>query len=321
MLKFDPAERISASQALEHPWLSSYHDVSDEPSAPAPFQKWRDIEALETLDQFREALWNEIQDCRREVRSVSVARSPSIVSPPLPHTPVPVLEDVPEGKEETSSPAEKESDADRKQHVQSPEAVSAALDAKLSLERRPSEQVLLEGALEHDPVVTYVRRTSFMQPSRRSSTYSTHSVSHFRAQQQQSTNAPASEGHPATLGTASGTITTAAAPPNSTPIPPSAPSNLGSSTIAFPTQEYVIPARSRTASMMGSEPSRKLLRTLSTVSIYESGEGRAGGLADIAPIGRYIVERDEAVPDSEMPRELMSPQKKDGQEKHRFHIE
>ena len=78
------------------------------------------------------------------------------------------------------------------------------------------------------------------------------------------------------------------------------------SSIAFPTQEYVVPARSRTASMFGDTATRKLLRTLSTVSIYESGEGLAGGLADIAPIGRYIVERDEALP-SEMPRELESP--------------
>ena len=70
-----------------------------------------------------------------------------------------------------------------------------------------------------------------------------------------------------------------------------------------------MPARSRTASTYGYENARRLLRTLSTVSIYESGEGLAGGLADIAPIGKYIVqERDEALP-SEMPRELESPPK------------
>ena len=74
-----------------------------------------------------------------------------------------------------------------------------------------------------------------------------------------------------------------------------------------------------------------MLRTLSTVSIYESGEGLPGGLAEIAPIGRYIVERDEALP-SEMPHELdstshsnSSPQsqpregRKETREK-RFHI-
>ena len=108
------------------------------------------------------------------------------------------------------------------------------------------------------------------------------------------------------------------------------------SSIAFPTQEYVVPARSRTASMFGDTATRKLLRTLSTVSIYESGEGLAGGLADIAPIGKFIVERDEGLP-SEMPQELESPpqpqstksqashksqdERREGRDKARFHIE
>lgn len=109
------------------------------------------------------------------------------------------------------------------------------------------------------------------------------------------------------------------------------------STIAFPgtqSQEYILPARSRTGSMLGSDGvSRRLLRTLSTVSIYESGEGLAGGLADIAPIGKYIVERDEGLP-SPMPHEIdshshSSPQsqpqegregRKEGRDKPRFHI-
>ena len=83
--------------------------------------------------------------------------------------------------------------------------------------------------------------------------------------------------------------------------------------------------------MLGDYATRRLLRTLSTVSIYESGEGLAGGLADIAPIGKYIVERDEGLP-SEMPQELDSqsppqPQSHNsqdsqkGKDKARFHIE
>ena len=83
--------------------------------------------------------------------------------------------------------------------------------------------------------------------------------------------------------------------------------------------------------MLGDYATRRLLRTLSTVSIYESGEGLAGGLADIAPIGKYIVERDEALP-SEMPQELESqsppqPQShksqdsQNGRDKTRFHVE
>lgn len=343
MLKFDPAERISAAEALQHHWLSSYHDVSDEPSALTRFDKWREIETLETLDQFREALRKEIEDCRREVRSGGVARSPSVKSPLQAPQP-PVLEDVPEMREE-SSPSEEEKDAGEGEGdgeaeggkpgelIGSPEMsedVVGELEKRPPSARRPSDQVMPDGGLENDPVMSYVRRTSFMQPSRRSSTYSTHSIAHFRTQHQQQSSAggSASESYPAgsaSMGLASASGTTG--PTSGTPAATSAAnpfeqSLVGSSTIAFPTQEYVVPARTRTASMMmGSEPSRKLLRTLSTVSIYESGEGHAGGLADIAPIGRFIVERDEAVPDSEMPRELMSPHKREGQEKHRFHIE
>jgi len=59
--------------------------------------------------------------------------------------------------------------------------------------------------------------------------------------------------------------------------------------------------------MAGGEYTRKLLRTLSTVSIHESAEGLAGGLADIAPIGKFIVgdqTEDADAPPSEMPKEF-----------------
>jgi mitogen-activated protein kinase 7 len=36
-LAFDPAERITVEEALEHPYLSIWHDPNDEPDAPAPF--------------------------------------------------------------------------------------------------------------------------------------------------------------------------------------------------------------------------------------------------------------------------------------------
>jgi mitogen-activated protein kinase 7 len=55
------------------------------------------------------------------------------------------------------------------------------------------------------------------------------------------------------------------------------------------------------------------LRTLSTVSIHESAEGRAGGLAEIAPIGRYIIESNTSeadAPASEMPRILEDEERK-----------
>lgn len=37
MLVFDPAQRISVTEALAHPWLAALHDESDEPVADVPF--------------------------------------------------------------------------------------------------------------------------------------------------------------------------------------------------------------------------------------------------------------------------------------------
>lgn len=127
-----------------------------------------------------------------------------------------------------------------------------------------------------DPVVTYARRSSILQPSRRGSTYSS----------------PALSAHHPTF-TEGPTRTE--------------PGTLGPGSVAFPSQGYIVPARSRTGSMAGGEFTRKLLRTLSTVSIHESAEGLPGGLAEIAPIGKYIVARQETeadAPPSEMPREF-----------------
>lgn len=37
MLCFDPKARTSAEDALEHSYLSTYHDTNDEPVAPIKF--------------------------------------------------------------------------------------------------------------------------------------------------------------------------------------------------------------------------------------------------------------------------------------------
>ncbi|OSD05535.1 kinase-like protein [Trametes coccinea BRFM310] len=314
LLKFDPAERITVVDALEHPWLSAYHDVSDEPECPTKFERWKAIEELETLPQFREAIWNEIQDYRKEVRSIyfdveePVDRSPSIRRPREVRSPPPIEEgESPSAVEPPTESGGRLSPTEiKRMHIHdltSPETstVTALLDSTTATATATaatatdSSMSATEGASQPersaerrsqiaDPVYSYVRRSSFMQPSRTSSTYSQfrnrHSVA-YPPENRNSLERAAGVG----AGTDAG----------------------GESTIAFPTQEYVVPARSRTASMFGDgTATRRLLRTLSTVSIYESGEGLAGGLADIAPIGKYIVERDEGLP-SEMPQELESP--------------
>ena len=291
--------------------------MNDEPECPEVFERWREIEKLETLPQFREAIFNEIDDYRKEVRSIyydaseSPERSPSLRRQPRDAT-------SPPASEELQSPFELKSAANSGEaaRVQSPETAlethevssqdvpststvtatepsetavpSTAAPSSTAPPERSSER---PGQSAH-PAGPYVRRSSFMHPSRQSSIYSTYAGRTRHSVVYSTDNRNSLERGP-TEGS-------------------------GESSIAFPTQEYVVPARSRTASMFGDMTTRKLLRTLSTVSIYESGEGLAGGLADIAPIGKYIVERDEALP-SEMPHELDSqsppqPQPQSGEE-------
>ncbi|CAL1714731.1 unnamed protein product [Somion occarium] len=256
LIAFDPAVRLNAVQALEHPWLSSYHEEEDEPVCHRKFDRWKDLEMIETLEQYRESLLNEIQECRREVRSASSHRD---LSPPRsPSMGVqPIAEE--EGEEDhlTPMPFPTRGRASRSPgKPQSPDSVT-----KESQDQAVAEAIAEAQASsilpETDPVVAYARRSSMFVPSRTNSSYSVHRV----------------------------------------PPPPSA--EVPGNTVVFPSagREYVVPGRTRTASTFGygaggypSEDRRRLLRTLSTVSIYESGEGHAGGLADIAPIGKYIVE-------------------------------
>ncbi|KAI0091697.1 kinase-like domain-containing protein, partial [Irpex rosettiformis] len=68
LIEFDPSKRPTAADALVHPWLETYHDELDEPPCARVFDRWRSIEELETLDDFRNALVKEVHECREEVR-------------------------------------------------------------------------------------------------------------------------------------------------------------------------------------------------------------------------------------------------------------
>ncbi len=324
MLAFDPDERITVPGALEHPWLTSYHDPSDEPDCPVKFDKWRNIEKLETLEEFREALWVEIEDFRKEVRGMNISmadmtnrtidaamsasaqayrsRDPGLVSETSPPTAVAVPSQFgfpratePEAGFKTEVPTEAQTTltAATAVLVDSPrliDTVAEKLTGAEPLRKRASvileedqdpQQMLSPSAEVHrqaittptDPVVNYARRSSIMQPSRQGSTYNS--------------PLPSSQNLPYFVSS------------------PEAAVGPGSS-VMFPTQGYVIPARSRTGSTTGGEVTRKLLRTLSTVSIHESSEGLAGGLAGLATIGKFIVdpETEADAPPSEMPRDF-----------------
>ncbi|KAI6044306.1 Pkinase-domain-containing protein [Pisolithus marmoratus] len=240
MLSFDPLSRTTVHEALSHPWLSTYHDDSDEPECANKFERWKDIEKLETLEEFREAIWNEIQDYRLDVRGLKEEEAPlPTVSEESTQSSVKgsparsVVKELP-GREGAS----KISDVRSLPLVGSPERTEDGTVASTGT----AAPRMAPAPTPTDPVVTYARRSSIIPPSRQPSTY----------------NSP-----PA---------------PTTQPPWPSGMDGLptSSSVVAFPGQAYVVPARSRAPSTAADVGACKLLRTLSTVSIHESAEGTTG---------------------------------------------
>lgn len=71
LLAFDPDERIDVTTALQHPYVGTYHDPADEPSCATPFDKWEEVEGLQTVEELREAITREISEYRAEVRGLA----------------------------------------------------------------------------------------------------------------------------------------------------------------------------------------------------------------------------------------------------------
>ena len=59
LLVVDPAQRISAEEALSHPYLTHYSDPDDEPVAPPYDQGFEELE-LDT-ESWRKLVWEEIE--------------------------------------------------------------------------------------------------------------------------------------------------------------------------------------------------------------------------------------------------------------------
>lgn len=67
MLTFVPSERITADQALEHKYLSIWHDPADEPACPKLFD-FR-FEELQEIPDLRVAVYDEVRRFRHDVRA------------------------------------------------------------------------------------------------------------------------------------------------------------------------------------------------------------------------------------------------------------
>lgn len=71
LLAFDPASRITVTEALQHPYLKIWHDPSDEPDCPTPFDFL--FEHVDDLKEMRGMIFDEVKLFRREVRGQGLA--------------------------------------------------------------------------------------------------------------------------------------------------------------------------------------------------------------------------------------------------------
>lgn len=71
MLAFDPSQRISVEEALEHRYLHIWHDASDEPVCPTTFDF--QFEAVDDVQEMRKMIMDEVVRFRALVRQQSQA--------------------------------------------------------------------------------------------------------------------------------------------------------------------------------------------------------------------------------------------------------
>lgn len=272
MLSFDSTTRISVAQALAHPWLAAYHDVNDEPTCPQNFDRWRDIEALQTVEELRVALWDEINDFRREVRAVGAEADDQPSSLPCETS----VRSLSAPSEASLSPQRESLSPVIARSGQQSVSNSPANERRTSMDERARPRTRAR-----DPVVSYARRTS---------TYS--------ARDRDSAILLEPDGLPATITGSPVIMGEDAGLP---------PTGLGVNAFPFPSagppEGYVVPARQRTTSVAAGPAGggSRLLRTLSTVSIHETVD--AGIAAEVARLNRAKETAADAPP-SEMPKEI-----------------
>lgn len=67
MLAFDPSQRIGVEEALEHRYLSIWHDASDEPPCPTTFDFG--FEVVEDIVDMKHMILDEVKRFRQSVRA------------------------------------------------------------------------------------------------------------------------------------------------------------------------------------------------------------------------------------------------------------
>jgi mitogen-activated protein kinase 7 len=82
MLAFDPSQRISVEEALEHRYLQIWHDASDEPSCPTTFDF--SFEVVQDIGEMRKMIYDEVQQFRANVRQPSHMQAGAVAGQPQP---------------------------------------------------------------------------------------------------------------------------------------------------------------------------------------------------------------------------------------------
>jgi mitogen-activated protein kinase 7 len=67
LLTFDPAERITVEEALQHPYLLVWHDPNDEPTCETKFNFA--FEAEDSIEGMKRLIAEEVMSFREEVRN------------------------------------------------------------------------------------------------------------------------------------------------------------------------------------------------------------------------------------------------------------
>ncbi|KAJ1306691.1 hypothetical protein OPQ81_007683 [Rhizoctonia solani] len=287
MVTFDPAKRLTVLEALKHPYLEAYHDEDDEPQCESKYENWKEIERLETIDQFRTAIWNEVEEFRREVREMVVEPEAQVTA------------------NGTAATAEKEQEAT----VTAPEVAESPVAPKKDFGEAAEKLPLVE---EDAPAGTI----PFPSSGRASPSPAAGSVQLPR--QRPASARTKSNVDPYEVYARRSSIIASASPQTLTGnLIPGADPKDAQSAGGEPqaTASYIVPARSRAASAADSTIScgglpghgtfsRTVLRTLSTLSVNDSG---AAGAAAVA-LGRIKGEKEEITaadaPPSSMPLEF-----------------
>ncbi|TKY86870.1 hypothetical protein EX895_004158 [Sporisorium graminicola] len=70
LLTWDPDQRLTAEQALRHPWLKAYHESNARWQPPQPFDKFAEVEFIHSLRQFKSSLQREADEMRMELEEL-----------------------------------------------------------------------------------------------------------------------------------------------------------------------------------------------------------------------------------------------------------